>query len=428
MARIILATIVAFLIVCISTIIIGGFFPIHHPLITNNVLKIAKSIGIKNCTMDEIVITPWKKIEIKGLDIKTNFNSNDILNMRIDYCKIPCNLFFVIIDRNLLMTVYSFAKDALQKKHLGTEIIQQRIKKIVDTNNGIRGFYCKGDKLRITNDGKNQLILSKYEIDTDKKLSQYDGTLKIRSVVVNEYNLLSSSGELTYKGGLLKIKNFKSTIFNSNLRAEGEFDIYGDKIKSLDCQIEGLKIDLFFSSSKKTAGNIQGLSDVKIKVNDSPFNADFLKYNCTVLASNVVLVNLPVQKALVSLLGFPQLERIGFDTIYADLEVKSGKNVLNEIRGMGPIIKFSSVGWFNTDGTLDQKIDGVLTSEFAETLPGIVSESMQRTHDNGRSFKCRIYGTTEHPKMELGKETLKKAISGAFDSMKKQMEGIITNK
>lgn len=378
--------------------------------------------------MDEIVITPWKKIEIRELDIKTGFKSSSILNAQINYCKIPCNLFLAIQDRNLLTTVFSFAKDALQKKHLDTKIVQQRLKKIVDTNKGIRGFYCDGEKIQITRNGKNQLRLSKYEIDAEKKISKYDGIFKIDSVALYDYILASSSGKLVYKDGLLKVTEFKGNILNSNLISEGEFDIYGNRIKSLDCQIESFKIDQFFFSSKKTAGKIHGLSDVKIKVNDSPFNPDFLNYNCAVVASNVVLVNLPVQKALVSLLGFPQLERIGFDTVYADFDVKPGKNVLNKIRGTGPIIKFTSVGWFNAYGTLDQKIDGILTSEFVETLPGIVSESMQRTPDNGRSFKCRIYGNTEHPKMELGKETLKKAFSGAFDSMKRQIEGVITGK
>ncbi len=404
--------VISLLLIIGITIAILGFIPLQHPIITNKILTIAKANGFDTCSIDSIKVRLWKSIEMKGLSVKTSSFANAHLNLRAEYCKIEPNLQYI----SILFSFYD--------KQSRSVSIEQKIKLI-------KAFQCKVSSLQIERSGENVLLknfeFAMNEENTDS--ARYNGKFKIDSLLIDQNILTSMDGSIVFNSiSSVNIEECNGMIWGGKITCNGEVDLQKERVKFLESRVSGINVEDYYSIGNKYAGKITGTADVTISLTKSMLNQDSLTGNGTFVASNMNLVNLPVQKALVSLLGFPQLGNVKFDTVRSDFIIKCGQIIPDTITGAGPTLDFSSTGWFNVNGTFNQNISCVLEKEFVETLPGIVSESMRPTADNGRYFKCRLYGSIDHPKMELSKETLKKAFSGAFDNMKQQIEEAFTGK
>jgi hypothetical protein len=407
--------------VIIAVIIVAGFRPLQNKFITKNIVSIINKSGIDSCSIDRVILTPWKQIEFEGLYIKTGIGHDRILEMEFAHCFVEYSLTSIISHATDLVATFSNTRGELKNADSSKNVIS-RILKSFTPFNVIRG---KGKKFQIVQQGNNLVVFNNYHIDLKKKneiSAEYDGKIETDSALVDKWPVTEISTDLIFSNQILKVKNSKGKFLSGQFCADYTINLKTPKLMTLNCIATDLDIDKYNSIENKYLGKIRGTADIKLTLGESFFNRDSLNGKGTVLASGVTLNNLPVQKALVSLLGFPQLGLITFDTIRTDFELKSGNNLTNNMSGKGPIIGFKTAGWIKGDGNLNQNIDGVFTRDFIETLPGIVSESLQKTADNGRKFQCRIYGSLDHPRMELSKETLKKAFSGAFDSIKQSIQ------
>jgi hypothetical protein len=79
---------------------------------------------------------------------------------------------------------------------------------------------------------------------------------------------------------------------------------------------------------------------------------------------------------------------------------------------------FKASGSAGIDGSLNQNFDGTFTAETVARMPGLVSNSLEKTDNNGRAFHCRIYGTFDYPKIELDQKIMKKAVQNIFEDIK----------
>lgn len=418
---VIFLSVLSLFIVIIAAIIVAGFHPIQNKFITKNIAFIIKKSGIDSCTVDRVILTPWKQIEFEGLNIKTGIGHDRSLEMQFTHCLVQYSLASVVSHAADLVGVFTKVKGDFGNDDMPQDEIS-RILKSVAPLNLING---RGNKFQIVQKGNNLVDFKNYRIDLNKKneiSSEYVGKIEADSALIDKWPVTKITTDLICDDRLLKVKNSKGQFLSGQFCADYTINLRTPKLMALTCVATGLDIDKYYSIEKKYFGKIRGIADIKLTLGESFFNHDSLNGKGTIIASGVTLNNLPVQKALVSLLGFPQLGFITFDTIKTDLELKSGNILTNNMSGKGPIIGFKAIGWIKGDGNLNQNIDGVFTRDFIETLPGIVSESLQKTADNGRKFQCRIYGSLDHPRMELSKETLKKAFSGAFDSIKQSIE------
>jgi hypothetical protein len=418
-----ISVIVIFLVI-ISAIIIAGFHPIKNRFITQNIALLINKSGIDSCTIDRVILTPWKQIEFEGLYIKTGIGHDRILEMQFTHCLVQYSLASIVLHAADLVEMLSNVKGSIGN----TDLPQDEIGRIIKSVAPLNVIHGRGNKFQIVQKGNNLVVFNNYRIDLNKKSEispEYDGKIEADSGRVDKWTVTKVSADLICDDQLLRVKNNKAQFLNGQCSADYTINMRTPKLMALTCVATGLDIDKYYSIEKKYYGKIKGTADINLTLGESFFNLDSLNGKGTVIASGVTLNNLPVQKALVSLLGFPQLGFVKFDTIRTDFELKSGNNITNNMSGKGPIIGFKTIGWIKGDGNLSQNIDGVFTRDFIETLPGIVSESLQKTADNGRKFQCRIYGSLDHPKMELSKETLKKAFSGAFDSIKESIEKML---
>lgn len=410
--RFISVTVISLLLISGLSIVILGFIPLQHPIITKKILTIAKANGFDTCSIDSVTLRLWKNIEMKGLSVKTSSFASAHLTIRAEFCR---------IEPKLLFTPFLIRFSDKQMRDIP---IEQKTKQL-------KAFYCKGSLLQIERSGENVLLKNfEFGINEDTPDSaRYNGAFKVDSLLIDEKILTSMYGSIVLNnGGSAIIEECKGSIWGGKYNCHGEIDLAKGRIKYIESHISGINVEEYYSMGSKYAGKISGTADVIMKLTESTLDKDSLTGNGTFVASNMNLVNLPVQKALVSLLGFPQLGNVRFDTVRSGFAIENGQIIPDTIRGTGPIVEFTSTGWIGVNGTFNQNITCVLKRQFVETLPGIISESMHRTADNGRYFKCRIYGSVDHPKMELSKETLKKALSGAFDNMKQQIEEAVTGK
>jgi hypothetical protein len=420
----ILIGIISFFLVVASLIIIAGFRPIQNQFITSKIISVVKKSGINSCSVDRIILTPWKQIEFYGLHIKKDIDQNHSFDIQLTHCQLQYNLFTLVLHAADLTRTISTIKGDFWNAQLTPVQISSILKRITPIN----VIRCKGNKIHIVQKGINLVDLKNYSIDISKKnelMPDYEGKIEVESALIDRWPVTKTSADLTFNDRILKIKTSNGQFLSGQFRVFGDINLRSSKILALNCAVTGLSIDKYYSIEKKYPGKIRGRADIKLTIGESFFHRDSLNGKGSIIASGVTVVNLPIQKSLVSLLGFPQMGQVAFDTIRTDFELKSGNKFSNNMNGRGPVIGFSSVGWINGDGNLNQNITGVFTRNFTAILPGIMSESMQETADYGRKFQCRIYGSLDHPKIELSKETLKKAFSGAFDSMKQKIEEMI---
>lgn len=73
-----------------------GFFPFSHPVLRDYANAVLIKKGAEDCSFENVVVTPWKKIELYGLDFQ--INRNDLKShIQIERLKLSCNLFSLLL-------------------------------------------------------------------------------------------------------------------------------------------------------------------------------------------------------------------------------------------------------------------------------------------------------------------------------------------
>jgi hypothetical protein len=423
-AVLIASGIVLFLAVMLGIGICLGFRTYSDSRINSKVTALLLQSGVESCSLTRARFTPWKGLEIDSLHLSMPVNNElyvkgvvDSLGIRYD---IKTVLKYIYRSRKTVirsLITGDFSILPANKRMLGFEIlplidnINARGKTMVFTNRITAENYTFG---RFTLNTRTSGLFNperKGRIESD--VLQY-GKWSVRNAVT----------DILLKGDSINVFLEKASFLKGFITLDAWIGVSPLRIKTLNINGDSLSIDEYCAISKKYVGNISGIADISMTFGNSPIVPDSLHGKGRLTMRNVLLKDLPVQKALVNLIGFPQLANTNFDSILTEYTLEPGMKFKSVIRGTGPVLHFTSTGPIYLDGRLEQQINGKLTKEFVETLPGIISESMETTPDNGRKFKCRIYGSIDHPKMSLSKETLQKAFMGAFDSVKKSIEEV----
>jgi|GEM_PF-3126433 len=412
------------LIVCTALFVMAGYRQIGGVFVKEKTLHVLHLAGIDSCTAGNVRITPWKEITIDSLFIKPSIGNERVIEAVIARCQVqygivPVLRFIlknreIILDRTLSQrdSVSEMTKKELWKNALG----------LVDM------FKYSGSRLKLYEKNNPVVSILNYTVDAragNVFSNEIKGHITADSIYYGQWRFSGVLTDFSYKKNTFAVSDCKGTFLDGTVFCDVSVALDSMRLQNAHAVINGVNIDNYYMILKKYYGMIQGTADITIDLVNSAIDRDSLNGKGVVIARNVSVKNLPVQNAIVSLIGFPQLANIPFDSIVTGFELQNGNKIINKMDGRGSIIAFTANGWLMDDGRLMQQVDGKLTREFVETLPGVISESMYKTPDNGRKFKCKVYGSLDHPKVELSNETLKKAFSGAFDSVKKHIEDVL---
>jgi len=411
----------------VAVFVIGinlGFQTHSSTKINNKITALLKQSGVDSCSLKQVRFTPWRGLEVDSLYISTAVNNELYVKSCIDTLGIRYDIKTVLkyvyrYRKTMLRSIFSgdFTITLNNKKTLVSEILP-----LIDT------IHAKGKSVEFTNRTTGETYtIDKFVLNTKTSgwfNPQRNGQIESESLRYGKWSVRKTVTEFQVKGDSVMVNIKRALFLKGYLTLDSWIGVSPLRIKSLNIKGDSLSIDEYCSIRKKYIGNIIGIADLTMSFDKSPIVSDSLHGKGRLTMKKVMLRDLPVQKALVNLIGFPQLANTPFDSIRTDYVMQPGMQFKIVTKGSGPVIHFTSTGPIYLDGRLEQQIDGKLTKEFVETLPGIISESMETTPDNGRKFKCRIYGSIDHPKMSLSKESLQKAFKGAFDSVKKSIEEV----
>lgn len=401
-----------------------GFQTHSGTQINNQITTLLKQTGADSCSFIRARLTPWRGLEVDSLYIYAPMNNEFHVKSHIDTLGIRYD------SKKVLQYVYRHRKTIIQSAFsrdtsiapVGNKVLVSEILPLIDT------IHAKGKTVEFTNRTTGET----YTIDmfvlnttTSGLLDpQRSGQIESEFLRYGKWSLQNAVTEFQLNGDSVSINIKRASFLRGYLTLDAWIGVSPLKIKNLDIMGDSLSIDEYCAIRGKYMGNISGSADLSMSFQSSPILSDSLRGKGNLTMRNVLLRDLPVQKALVNLIGFPQLANTPFDSIRTDYTLQPVMQFKSVMKGTGPVLHFTSTGPIYLDGRLEQQINGKLTKEFVEKLPGIISESMEKTPDNGRKFKCRIYGSIDRPKMSLSKESLQKAFKGAFDSVRKSIEEV----
>ncbi len=392
--------------------------------INNQITTLFKQTGADSCSLKRTRFTPWRGLEVDSLYISAPVNNEFYVKSHIDTLGIRYD------SKKVLRYLYRYRKTIIKSAFsrdtsiapVGNKVLVSEIVSLIDT------IHAKGKTVEFTNRTTGETYTNDMFVlnTTTSGLSnpQHSGHIESEFLRYGKWSLQKAVTEFHLNGDSISINIKRASFLKGYLTLDAWIGVSPLRIKTLDIKGDSLSIDEYCAIREKYMGNISGIADLSMSFESSPIISDSLRGKGYLTMRKVLLRDLPVQKALVNLIGFPQLANTPFDSIRTDYTLQPVMQFRSAMKGAGPVLHFTSTGPIYLDGRLEQQINGKLTKEFVEKLPGIISESMEKTPDNGRKFKCRIYGSIDHPKMSLSKESLQKAFMGAFDSVRKSIEEV----
>jgi hypothetical protein len=170
------------------------------------------------------------------------------------------------------------------------------------------------------------------------------------------------------------------------------------------------------------SGKIDGTIHIDVKLESSTFNYDSLNGSGFVTIDNATITGTGFQNSLKALIMSSQIDTLCFNKIKNEFELQKNMTFVNKSQGEGEKITFSARGWIQPDGSLNQNFEAIFSPGFVKGLPPVVAGSLLDGENNNKIFRCKVYGNTASPRVELDSTVLRKAIGSVFDDMKQNLK------
>jgi hypothetical protein len=406
----------------------AGFLPLSHPEIDKLVLNDLSKRNTSVFKVDKIVLTPWLGIELKNLTISKKFKSGDSFYLAAPKIKIAGNIVVLFIRNRDI-------KKELKELSCGISNIYDRpgqfvvtMMKTFEKMNDINRIAVEGKQFAFSTANGKQLLSRNLVCEIMKKGNKTPGasTIEISAEdagIQNGLFIYQVRASFDYRRGLLTTTKCKASIYGGSLKMLAVFDLRSDKINKCQLTISDMDLITFYKSTPDPKGNIEGNGDFTINFQPGMHFWDTLKGRGTLDITDLCVTDLPVIEPL-GMLFSSDIKSLEFRKFHSNLKFNGDGKTFTESFGNGSQIEIKAVGWISADGKLDQSLEGVFSEEAVGKMKHLMAGSLERTSNNGRSFKCRIYGTLDNPKLELDKATLKKAVGNIFENVKEGLQNI----
>ncbi|NLG18513.1 MAG: AsmA-like C-terminal region-containing protein [Fibrobacter sp.] len=428
-ARLIEITIVIVLLSIIAVVVMG-FFPFSHPRLRDYANTVLIKKGAGDCSVENVVVTPWKKIELYGLDLRISRNG---LNghFQIERLKLSCNLFSLLLNwgelkKDLAYLSITFKEQLFSRPY----VTMDEIVRFRTHHNSLNDLEIdKGDVditrgNEITSSIQN---LSAHVFFEEDKAEEIQMSFEGEKIFAGRNIAEHFKGTAAYNDGRVRFNKCKGRAYNGKFKINATINLLNRYLEKSD--MAGFDFDLqsFCNDQHFQKGKISGKADIEMNLRGF-LNIDSLRGTAVVTASDVSVSEFPIQNAFSIFLMVPQFSSLYFQKIRADLEFKPQGVILTSINGNGEMLDIESDGWIDKGGTLNQQMHGEISEALVEDLSNLVVNSLESTERNGRLFKCRVYGSLSNPKIELDKTILKKAVGNVFQNVRQGFQELFKKK
>lgn len=406
----------------------AGFIPISHPLIDKLVLNDLNKRNVSNCKIGKVVLTPWLGIEFRDVVIGKSFKSGESFYFTAREIKIAGNMVVLLIRnpdiKNELKELLTSISNGYDRPGQFVVSIMKTFEKLDDINE----VAIHGKQFMLSSDNGEQFISRNFFCKIMKKGKEFPGMSEIDfsaedAGVQNGLFINQVNGSFDYKKGILTTTKCKANLYGGRLKIFAGLDLRSDKINKCQLYVSNMDLASFYKNISDAKGSVAGSADITINLQPGMNFFDTLKGRGVVDVNDLCVKDLPLMRP-VEMLFSNDINSLEFSKFHLNLKFNGDQKIFTEADGNGPQLDIKAVGWICSDGKLDQSLDGEFSKEMVGKMRSFMAGSLEKTSNNGRSFKCRIYGTLDNPKLELDKATLKKAVGNIFENVKQGLQNI----
>jgi hypothetical protein len=419
------------LLVVILTGIAGLIFPISHPLLVRKVTNYLHKCGADSCSVGTVTVKIWQGIEVTDLYINKRMNSLEQYSFKAEKLSVNANLLSLLMDLKKFRELPGRGKEYLfyelyrePQYYLGEwfRFLNQyryfRGINIIEPHLQILGY----DSLHIDLNGGFIDVSNNYE-QKEMGINYQIGVAKVKGVHF-EFN----KGTLLLNEKYLKIVKGRGAYLNGKYKVTGDIDLFHSRFNTVQIGITDLQMSSLYSNFEPVTGNIEGKISIDLRLDPSVFNLDSLRGSGGLVLENVSIAGTTFQNTISSMIMCPQIDTLHFEKIKNDFDLKKNLTFFNSTHGTGNEINFSSKGWLQPDGSLNQNLEAIFNEKFIKKLQPVVVNSLIKGENGNRIFRCKVYGNSSSPRVALDSTVLRNAIGSVFDDMKENFKYLFKKK
>jgi hypothetical protein len=421
------------LILCILGVAVAGFVPLSHPFIARKVADVLRKAGAENCSVGKGTVVVWKSVSCSNIAFTVRIDS-------IRTCRVQCAEMSLRTSLPALLLHRSPLEGRKQSK--------QTVGSIAARNAALLRVYERIHSLlqlmARSNDGSISDVAVTVSADARELLRCVGGTVilkadreqtgelraKVRFPVVNiagdgvqelECSVTASPS------GKIGVNGISGVYFDGKAGGKIAIDLQKQQIDSYEGTIEQMDMSYWYTVHGGI-GEITGKLNLQAKGERLPLVFPPRTTDLNMVLQQCTITGLPIQHALATSLFIPSLATIPFSVITADIGINEGDTITTDIRGEGDTLDFSSHGWVLTDGSLQQKLEGVFSKVMINSFPPMVKNSLEPAGKGKRRFTCRLFGTFAEPRFELDDAILRRAVGSMFEGLRQDVIDIHNGK
>lgn len=405
--------------------IAGLIFPISHPVLVGKVSDYLRNSGADSCHVGNVTIKIWGGIELTDIFVEKRISSMEKYSFSAAKVSINLNLFNSLLNFRKFQEIpldgheyifYELFREPQQYFNTWFQFLNQlktfKGLSIIDPDVKVDGY----DSLHV------ELTGGVIDISNDYEEKTMDILYQIAVAKVNDYIFEYNKGSLLVGGRDMKILKSKGRYLNGKYKIAGDVDLFQTRLHSIQIGVADLQMSSLNLGKDSLSGKLDGTIHFDVKLESSSFYPDSLTGNGVVTFDNAAVTGTGFQKSLKELIMSSQVDTLRFDKIKNEFDLRKNMTFFNKTQGEGEEITFSTKGWIQPDGSLNQNFEAIFDPGFVNELPPVVAGSLLDGENNKKIFRCKVYGNTASPRVELDSTVLRKAIGSVFDDMKQNLK------
>jgi hypothetical protein len=403
-------------------VFLAGFIPVSHSLFRDKLVTELKKAGADSCSAGKVTLTLWQGISARDLKIIKRLDQGGSYSLSVGQAAVSSNLV------SLYFSLRRSADDAPMYSddffRFTPEYPLEAARQVVHMLAGfpeLRKIAFDNCAFTIAGDTVQSTVAEGFNLNLypeEERETTFSGTFDADFLKTSGLHLRQVKGMFTADDMRIGFERCRGRFLGGKVKGDAIIDLVEHQLAYANIDANDIDLKSYYKFMGAQQGSLAGRADLDLELHRSAMHRDSLHGTGTLVATRLVAVDLPVQKSLVMMMVVPRLAELHFRKLKTDFQIRDGRILKTEAYGSGDLLDFKAVGWFQTDGALDQKIEGVLSKEFVDELPKLVKASMEQTRDSGRSFNIRVHGTFAEPRLELDKATMRRAVGGIFENFR----------
>jgi hypothetical protein len=238
------------------------------------------------------------------------------------------------------------------------------------------------------------------------------GSLCIGPVLrIEKYRML-----LVSDGKTAAISSCEGRLFDGAIGASGRIDLRTFALDSACVSLSGIDCALA-NAAFKGDGLVRGRLSARQTIVGSLSAPQQLRSLGPVTIDRAVIAGLAFQKPLIMAVLLPGLDTLRFSKVNSTCSFSAQRMDIGGLTGDGANLDINASGWVDWRNRCDLRLTGIFTKEYSDRFNEIARESLVPAADGGRSFKCRLRGRLDDPKIEIDREIISRTVQNAVEGL-----------